>query len=61
MTPETVLWLDEHEGILHFATGKKVGLDFRSRRDGLRLQVSGWTVDEVIEAAQALERKRVAA
>lgn len=38
------------DATLYFSAGKKVGLEWW--RDGLRLQHSGWTVAECINAAR---------
>lgn len=48
-------WLEAHEATLHFASGKKVGIDWR-RSDGLIAQHSGWTFGEAINAAREAER-----
>ena len=52
---DDVEFLDIHEATLHFAAGKKIGIDWR-RCDGLIAQHSGWTVAEVINAARAAKK-----
>lgn len=56
--PTVFNWLLEHDAVVHFGLGRKIGIDFSSRRDGLRLQVSAWTFDDAIAEAKRIEARR---
>lgn len=53
--PEDIEFLEQHEAVVHFAAGRKVGIDLR-RPDGLRVQCSDWTIEKTIERARRLAR-----
>jgi hypothetical protein len=51
-------WLLRHDAVIYFGLDKKIGLDFRSNRGGLCIQVSDWALGDAIAQAKKIEVRR---
>lgn len=56
--PEHIEWLEAHDATLHFAAGRKIGLEARRPHDGLRVQYSDWQLPSLIAKARDDMRRR---